>query len=581
MSLSLLTDPAAVEAAIDEYDALGGENFRRQYGYGKARNLFVIRSGTLYDSKAIAGVAVGKQHPERGPLKPDEFSGGDQTVRKTLEGLGFAVWSSDETAAYGSVEALEQIRAIWGPETALTQYLAVWPTPAGRTLALQLGHASVRIWTEIAPPEGVGSSKHYGPGDSRHSNLAANAPALAQPRPAWMTVIESRAALSAVLTWYAQASKDTLDLTALERLKAVFKQHMSGFASFEDAGAFYVDQERRYKDELSALFNAEVLPAAGPELDDAGAAVLASAYYGVLTRKLTSSNSPQNLISWQAVDRLKPVDAARSAELGHALNALLRGETTAVERLDVFIHDAGEIFRLSGATGPLGIARLLGSCALMLADPAAFVAVRTDVFERAVRALKGEKFPTYSDEPGRVRAALSLTEELRDRLDADGWRPRDLIDIQTFLWVALMYQSEPDDAATFAATAATFLDRFREVRETPFKTVPDLWETMGRLKTILENTPSVASRPTIHVDWSVGKGVWASVPWIALMDERETTSTQRGLYIVFLISRDLATIHLCLLQGTTDLVQEHKTSGALPILRQRSDAYRALASTLR
>lgn len=580
MSLSLLTDPAAVDAAIDEFEAMGGEAFRKQYGYGKARNLFVIRSGKLYDSKAIAGVAVGKQHQERGPLKPEEFSGGDQTVRKTLEGLGFVVWSSEETTAFEPAEALEQIRTIWGQESAINQKLAVWRAPTGRAMALQLEGKSVHIWTEIAPPESVGASKYYGSGDSRHSNLAANAPSLAQPRPAWLTVVDSRVALTTLLDWYVQAPASRLDLAGIEQLKAAFKREMPGFSSFEQAGTFYDDQERRYKDELAALFREEVLPATGDDLDDQAAAALSAAYYGVLTRKLPSSNSPQNLISWQAVDRLKPIDETRSAQIGQALNALLHGDVTAVERLDVFIHDAGEIFRLAGATGPLGIARLLGSCALMLADPAAFVAIRTDVFERAVKVLKGEKFPTYSDEPARVRAALSLTEDVRDQLDADGWLPRDLIDIQTFLWVALMYQSEPQDAATFAKTTETFLARFREVRETPFKTVPDLWETLGRLKAILQTTPSVAARPTIKVDWSLGKGVWASVPWIALMDERETTSTQKGLYIVFLVSRDLATIHMCLLQGTTELVQEHKASGALPILRQRSDAYRALAPEL-
>ncbi|RYG86552.1 MAG: DUF3578 domain-containing protein, partial [Alphaproteobacteria bacterium] len=472
------------------------------------------------------------------------------------------------------------IRASWGPETALTQYLAVWATPMGRTLALQLGQASVRIWTEIAPPEGAGSVKHYGPGDSRHSNLSANAPSLAQPHVAWMTVVESRAALSSLIEWYAQTPASTLDLAGLDRLKAAFKKAMPGFSSFEEAGSFYDEQERSYKDDLVALFHAEVLPATDDALDDQAAAALSSAYYDVLTRKLPSSNSPQNLISWQAVDRLKPVDEARSARLGHALNALLRGDDPAAERLDVFIHDAGEIFRASGASGPLGIARLLGSCALMLADPAAFIAIRTDLFERAMKALKGQTFPTYSDEPGRVRAALSLTEEVRDHLDAEGWRPRDLIDIQTFLWVALMYQGEPQEEALFARTAEAFLSRFRGVRETPFKTVPDLWDTMERLKAILEKMPSVVARPTVKVDWSLGKGAWASVPWIALMDERETTSTQRGLYIAFLVSRDLATIHLCLLQGMTELVQEHKTSGARPILRQRSDAYRALAPEL-
>jgi hypothetical protein len=51
----------------------------------------VHHGGRLYDSKAIAGVAFGYEHPERGPLSNDEFSGGEQTVQAKLEELGFEV----------------------------------------------------------------------------------------------------------------------------------------------------------------------------------------------------------------------------------------------------------------------------------------------------------------------------------------------------------------------------------------------------------------------------------------------------------------------------------------------------------
>ena len=100
------------------------------------------------------------------------------------------------------------------------------------------------------------------------------------------------------------------------------------------------------------------------------------------------------------------------------------------------------------------------------------------------------------------------------------------------------------------------------------------------LKASIDRLPSVSRRDALKVDWSLGKGVWASVPWIAVMDARETNSTQTGLYIVLLVSRDLSAIHLCLMQGTTELVNEYKQSGALPILRARSDQYRALVPDL-
>ncbi len=88
MSVNLLTSREAVLEAIREWDELGRDDFLRKYGYGSAKSYFVQHNGKGYDSKAIAGVAVGKQFPERGPLRNNEFSGGE-LVKQKLESLGF------------------------------------------------------------------------------------------------------------------------------------------------------------------------------------------------------------------------------------------------------------------------------------------------------------------------------------------------------------------------------------------------------------------------------------------------------------------------------------------------------------
>lgn len=59
MKLSDLTDPRAIVRAIDEFDSLGRNEFLKRYGFGPARSYFVRRAEQLYDSKAIAGAAVG------------------------------------------------------------------------------------------------------------------------------------------------------------------------------------------------------------------------------------------------------------------------------------------------------------------------------------------------------------------------------------------------------------------------------------------------------------------------------------------------------------------------------------------
>lgn len=101
--LALLTR-AAVLAALDEFVQIGRTRFLERYGFGRARDYFVLHPATraLCDSKAIVGAAYGHQFPAEGPLGPADFSGGDATVATVLTALGFAMegaagdWSRDE-----------------------------------------------------------------------------------------------------------------------------------------------------------------------------------------------------------------------------------------------------------------------------------------------------------------------------------------------------------------------------------------------------------------------------------------------------------------------------------------------------
>lgn len=84
----------AVNSAMDEFDQLGRDLFLVTYGYRRAKQYSVVRDGRQYDSKSIVGVAHGYL-PGRQALKASEFSGGEQTVVKALEGLGFEVRKDD------------------------------------------------------------------------------------------------------------------------------------------------------------------------------------------------------------------------------------------------------------------------------------------------------------------------------------------------------------------------------------------------------------------------------------------------------------------------------------------------------
>lgn len=90
MSLSDVT-AEGVERSIAEFDQLNRNAFLTKYGFGEARSYFLIRGERRYDSKAIVGVAHGYDRPDLGPLRSQDFTGGEATVARLLESLGFEV----------------------------------------------------------------------------------------------------------------------------------------------------------------------------------------------------------------------------------------------------------------------------------------------------------------------------------------------------------------------------------------------------------------------------------------------------------------------------------------------------------
>ncbi|WP_374666861.1 DUF3883 domain-containing protein [Ramlibacter sp.] len=88
----------AVEAALAEFFALGQQGFLHKYRFGPARDYFVQDplTGSWADSKAIVGAAYGYRFPDRGPLGPRDFSGGEARVVRLLRELGFNVASAAE-----------------------------------------------------------------------------------------------------------------------------------------------------------------------------------------------------------------------------------------------------------------------------------------------------------------------------------------------------------------------------------------------------------------------------------------------------------------------------------------------------
>ena len=99
------TSRDAVLQAMAEFDLRGRADFLAAYGYGTARWFFVEHAGRLYDSKALAGVAIGYQRGAVG-LQADDFTGGEQTVVRVMRRLGFNVQDARSDAILARIPPL-------------------------------------------------------------------------------------------------------------------------------------------------------------------------------------------------------------------------------------------------------------------------------------------------------------------------------------------------------------------------------------------------------------------------------------------------------------------------------------------
>lgn len=126
----------------------------------------------------------------------DVFAYARQLWEQAQEKLNAERLSSDDAYQY----LVER----YGPRRAPTQRKAGFAAPNGRQMALDRSGNAVRLYLEPGPwlRPGVILRREYTEHDSRSSNLAAQAPAVATGKPAHLVQVESLAALEALCNAY-------------------------------------------------------------------------------------------------------------------------------------------------------------------------------------------------------------------------------------------------------------------------------------------------------------------------------------------------------------------------------------------
>lgn len=84
----------------------------------------------------------------------------------------------------------------------------------------------------------------------------------------------------------------------------------------------------------------------------------------------------------------------------------------------------------------------------------------------------------------------------------------------------------------------------------------------------------IVSEENYRITGSVGVGNWSSVPWLCVFDKKITESATKGVYIVYLLSKDTNRLYLTLNQGCTEIRKKHNRKETIQIMQKESQRIR-------
>lgn len=114
----------------------------------------------------------------------------------------------------------------------------------------------------------------------------------------------------------------------------------------------------------------------------------------------------------------------------------------------------------------------------------------------------------------------------------------------------------------------------------PFGEEHPLWGEFKALRQALSAEPAARAVPTLRVSWSAGFGTWARLPWVALLDTRETGNVREGTFCALLFRQDTSGAYLALCQGAAEPRRQVGREIARTVLRGRAAGLRAFCDAL-
>jgi hypothetical protein len=218
----------------------------------------------------------------------------------------------------------------------------------------------------------------------------------------------------------------------LEKMRDAFLKRCKDFIDFQKDHGYYFDHERSYKEAL--ILKAKTI------LDDPGGNKPEKV--GLQFLDLVKQGG---FVGWQAFDAIARGGADAQHEVAVALGELLFSKVppaVAAAASAERIHPILKIGR--GGDNSFGLVRTLVTSVLALAMPSKAIAIKTRYMQRAAKQLTGTGlFKAVVMSADEYQAFLDLAFQIQKELIRWDWKPRDLWDVQGFLWVVTNYEDEP------------------------------------------------------------------------------------------------------------------------------------------
>ena len=281
----------------------------------------------------------------------------------------------------------------------------------------------------------------------------------------------------------------SLNLEKLEDYKSCF---LSAYPDSKDFGhPDYHAVERGYKDELVEAFQSDVarffsdLPSDRTELIKVADSLIA-----LFTRPLAlNHNKPQNLVGWRYWTFARLLKDEGKIEFAQAIGALLDETKPLSTRVSTFQDTLEALATGVGEHARPAMKRSVASFFLFLSDPAKYVYVKTREYDRSMKDLIGQSCFGQINEYERV---VEFTKQVKEALESDGWKPKDLIDVQSFFW-EYQYKGTgvTEDGQLTVSDAEQYLEERLGFRREPTKYISAYETSTGRQLALARNREKV------------------------------------------------------------------------------------------